>query len=58
LAVNIHLMGGIKMPTYQVIAAEVTDFTLLNETILKQNVGNGDDFTSRTLDLYSSFAQA
>jgi hypothetical protein len=31
LAVNIHLMGGMQMPTYQVIAAKVTDFHLLNE---------------------------
>lgn len=31
LAINIQLLGGVKMPTYQVVAAKVTDFNLLTK---------------------------
>jgi hypothetical protein len=37
LAVYIHLLGGVTMPTYQVVAAKVTDFTLLTEIIRSSN---------------------
>lgn len=32
-AVYIHLLGGIPMPTYQVIAGKITDFDLIIEMI-------------------------
>lgn len=37
LTVNVHLLGGVTMPTYQVIAAKVTDFKLLGEITCGKN---------------------
>jgi hypothetical protein len=37
LTVNIQLLGGVTMPTYQVIAAKITDFKLLTEIFYSKN---------------------